>query len=108
MSLQQLYKVSEDIDLASYALEIWNKGIKKDPSLEEKVKNMPDVVHASKEVKYSQPSEEVLLFAKSHVNNYLLCLDKEGRSVTGRSNGHFKKSRMSTKHKAITENRETL
>ena len=43
---------------------------------------MPDVVHASKAVKYSQLSEEVLLFAKSHVNNYLLCLDKEGRSVT--------------------------
>ena len=75
-------EISEDIDLASYALEIWNKGIKKDPSLEEKIKNMPDVVHASKEVKDSQSNEEVLLFAKSHINNYLLCLDKEGRSVT--------------------------
>ena len=30
--------ISEDIDLSSFALEIWNKGIKKDPALEKKLK----------------------------------------------------------------------
>ena len=94
-------EISEDIDLASYALEIWNKGIEKDPSLEGKIKNMPDVVHASKEVKYGQSSEEVLLFAKSHINNYLLCLDKEGRSVTEDQMAILKKAECQSSTKPL-------
>ena len=71
-------EISEDIDLSSFALEIWNKGIKKDTALEERIKNMPDVVHAAKAVKMK---EGVLLFAKSHVHNWLMCLNEKGESV---------------------------
>ncbi|MBC6414884.1 MAG: NgoFVII family restriction endonuclease [Bdellovibrionales bacterium] len=71
----------DDIDLSSFALEIWNKGIKKDPELEKKVKNMPDVVHSSKEIKKEDQFEGVLLFAKSHINNYLLYLNEKGESI---------------------------
>ncbi|MCZ0932103.1 MAG: helicase-related protein [Oligoflexia bacterium] len=74
-------EMADDIDLSSFALEIWNKGIKKDPTLEEKVKNMPDVVHSSKEIEKKDQSEGVLLFAKSHINNYLLYLNEEGKSI---------------------------
>ena len=74
-------EMAEDIDLSSFALEIWNKGIKKDPTLEEKVENMPDVVHSSKEIEKKDQSEGVLLFAKSHINNYLLYLNEEGKSI---------------------------
>ena len=74
-------EISEDIDLSSFALEIWNKGIKKDRSLEEKIKNMPDVVHASKAVKGKEQKEGVLLFAKSHVHNWLMYLNEKGESV---------------------------
>ncbi|MDE0518262.1 MAG: hypothetical protein OXH36_01705, partial [Bdellovibrionales bacterium] len=74
-------EMADDIDLSSFALEIWNKGIKKDPTLEEKVKNMPDVVHSSKEIEKKNQSEGVLLFAKSHINNYLLYLNEEGKSI---------------------------
>jgi len=73
--------MADDIDLSSFALEIWNKGIKKDPSLEEKVKSMPDVVHSSKEIGKKGQAEGVLLFAKSHINNYLLYLNEEGQSI---------------------------
>ena len=71
-------EIFDDIDLSSYALEIWNKGIKKDPFLEERIKNMPDVVHATKAV---ENNEGVLLFAKSHVHNWLMYLNEKGESV---------------------------
>ena len=74
-------EISDDIDLSSFALEIWNKGIKKDPILEERVKNMPDVVHSSKEIEKKNQDEGVLLFAKSHINNYLLYLNEKGESI---------------------------
>ena len=71
-------EISEDIDLSSFALGIWNKGIKKDPTLEEKIKNLPDVVHATKAI---QKEEGVLLFAKSHVHHWLMYLNKQGECV---------------------------
>ena len=74
-------EISDDIDLSSLALEIWRKGIKKDPSLEEKIKNMPNVVHASKAVEKEGQKEGILLFAKSHVFNWLLYLNERGESV---------------------------
>ena len=74
-------EMSDDIDLSSFALELWNKGKKKDSILEEKVKNMPDVVHSSKEIEKENQAEGVLLFAKSHVNNYLLYLNENGESI---------------------------
>ena len=89
-------EMTEDIDLSSFALAIWNKGIKQDPELEKLIKNMPDVVHSSKalkeiylnslnsQVKNLNPNQYqsfVLLFAKSHVYNYLLCLNEKGDIV---------------------------
>ncbi len=74
-------EISDDVDLSSFALEIWNKGIKKDPGLEEQIKNMPDVVHSSKATEKENQTEGVLLFAKSHINNYLLYLNEEGKSI---------------------------
>ncbi len=74
-------EIADDIDLSSFALEIWNKGIKKDHTLEETIKNMPNVVHSSKNIEKPAHPEGVLLFAKSHVNNYLLYLNKYGKSI---------------------------
>ena len=74
-------EIDDDIDLSSFALEVWNKGVKTDSALEEKVKNMPDVVHSSKDIEKKDQPEGVLLFAKSHINNYLLYLNEEGKSI---------------------------
>ena len=74
-------ELTDDIDLSSFALEIWNQGIKQDPNIEEQIKNMPNVVHSSKNIEETDQSEGVLLFAKSHINNYLLHLNQEGQSV---------------------------
>ncbi len=37
-----------EVDLASYAFQIWKNATTADPSLEKKVEQMPDVVHSSK------------------------------------------------------------
>ena len=73
-------EISEDVDLSSYALEIWNKAVKSDPLLEEQIKEMPDSIHASKE--FQSEEHRVLLFAKSHITNDLLELDQKGNVVT--------------------------
>ncbi len=44
-------------------------------------KSMPDVVHSSKAIENKNQVAGVLLFAKSHINNYLLYLNKEGKSI---------------------------
>ena len=69
-------EIMENIDLPSYALEIWNKAVKEDPEIEKKIKEMPNSVHSSK----ISPDRNngVLLFAKSHINNNLLEIDEEG------------------------------
>lgn len=72
--------ILEDIDLSSYALEIWKKAIKKDPLLEEQIKNMPDSVHSSKQIAANE--NRVLLFAKSYVANNILELNEQGHILS--------------------------
>ena len=72
-------EVFNDVDLPSQALGIWEEAIQKDPSLEEKIKNMPDVVHSTKK---HLNSNDVILFAKSHITNYLMYLNKDGKILT--------------------------
>ena len=75
-------EIFDDIDLSSYALQIWNNAIKENPELEKKIKEMPNVVHSSKEVKKTHEKEGVLLFAKSYITNYLMHLDRNGQNLT--------------------------
>ena len=75
-------EILNDVDLSSFAFGVWNKGIKKDVNLEEKIKKLPNVVYSSKKADLKKQKEGVLLFAKSHVNNYLLYLDKKGNNIS--------------------------
>lgn len=70
-------EIMEDIDLPSYALKIWEKAIVKNPELENKIKDMPNVINSSKEVS-KEVEEGVLLFAKSYMANYLMQINKKG------------------------------
>lgn len=78
-SLEELSSDS-DIDLSSYALEIWNQAIKNNPELEKTIKELPDVVHSSKQT--ASKNEELLLYAKTNITNYLIHLSKNGESIT--------------------------
>ena len=70
----------EDVDLPSYALGIWNNAIQDDPTLEKKIKNMPDSIHSSKV--NQKGGNGILLFAKSNITNDLIELDQNGKEIT--------------------------
>ena len=40
--------VDDDVDLASYAYQIWKNAITEDPSLEREISGLPDVVYSTK------------------------------------------------------------
>ena len=71
-------EILEDIDLPSYALEIWNRAIKNDPELKEKIEEMPNSVHSSKR---STSGNRVLLFAKTNISNNILEIDESYKIV---------------------------
>lgn len=73
-----------EVDLASYAFQIWKNATTADSSLETKVEQMPDVVHSSKAC--SQPharQEGVLVYMRTTQDNDALAwMDRDGGNVT--------------------------
>lgn len=73
-----------EIDLSSYAFQIWDNAIKADPSLAKIIPGLPSVVYATKE---HPPTDSrpggVLVFARtSERNNALAWINSDGESVT--------------------------
>ena len=73
-----------EVDLASYAYEIWHKAIKADPSLQKTIPGLPPVVYSTKP---HQPAEEApegaLVYLRNHEGNDALAwMDRHGQSVT--------------------------
>ena len=73
-----------EVDLASYAYQIWRNATTADPSLKKKVEEMPHVVHSSKSGVHTQDREDgVLVYMRtSQGNDALAWMDREGGSVT--------------------------
>ncbi|MCE2437788.1 MAG: NgoFVII family restriction endonuclease [Candidatus Latescibacteria bacterium] len=73
-----------EVDLASYAFQIWKNATTADPSLEKKVEQMPDVVHSSRAC--SEPyarQEGILVYMRTiQDNDALAWMDRESGSVT--------------------------
>ena len=73
-----------EVDLSSYAYQIWKNATTANPSLRKKVEQMPPVVHSSKA--YEQPHERpdgVLVYVRtSQDNDALAWMDRDGGSVT--------------------------
>jgi hypothetical protein len=73
-----------EVDLASYAYQIWKNAIDSHPDLEEQITNMPDVVYSTKA--YSPTNEYpegALVFLESpDGNDTLAWIDKSLHSVT--------------------------
>jgi superfamily II DNA or RNA helicase len=74
----------KDVDLASYAFEIWNQATSKNPKLRGEIENLADVSHATKEIELSDSnSEGVLVYLKTELgNDALTCINPQGESVT--------------------------
>ena len=73
-----------EVDLASYAYQIWHNATRNDPSLAKKIAELPDVVYSSREHKPTDKEPEgVLVYMKTaEGNDSLVWMNKKGQSVT--------------------------
>jgi superfamily II DNA or RNA helicase len=73
-----------EVDLASYAFQIWKNAIDADPKLEPLVASMPNVVYSTKphESTAVQPEGALVYLRTADGNDALTWIDKSGNSVT--------------------------
>ena len=73
-----------EIDLASYALSIWNNAVKTDPSLKKTVEGMPSVVYATKfhPPTPHEPNGALVYMQTGDGTDALAWVDTQGRPVT--------------------------
>ena len=73
-----------EVDLSSYAYQIWKNAITADPSLKKKIEDMPSVVYSSKHYEpTAERPEGVLVYMRTaQGNDALAWIDRDGKSVT--------------------------
>ena len=73
-----------EVDLASYAFQIWKNAIDRDPSLRKSIADMPDVVYSTKaHVPTVDRPEGVLVYVQlGDESDALAWIDEEGKSIT--------------------------
>ena len=74
-----------EVDLVSYAYQIWKNAITADPSLQKTISELPPVIYSTKRFSASTKEEPggVLVYIRTaEGNDSLVWIDQEGRSVT--------------------------
>lgn len=73
-----------EVDLASYAYQIWKNAVDRDPSLQKTVPDLPDVAYSTRPFKVAPDKPEgVLVYVRTADDNDVLAwIDKSGKSVT--------------------------
>ena len=73
-----------EVDLASYAYQIWQNAIEDDPELEKIISNTPPVIFSTKthEVTDTSPEGVLVYMRTKEGNDALAWMDKNGNSVT--------------------------
>ena len=73
-----------EVDLASYAFQIWKNALDKNPELEKIIPSLPDVVYSTKqEIKSDKTPEGVVVYAKTFEDNdVLVMVDRKGELIT--------------------------
>jgi hypothetical protein len=76
--------VDTEVDLASYAYQIWKNAITAAPKIQKIIPELPPVVYSTRQHKPSEKAPEgVLLYLRTaEGNDALAWMDKEGNSVT--------------------------
>lgn len=76
--------IDGDVDLASYAYQIWKNATSKDPSLLKIIPDLPPVVYSTRSYKTEEREPEgVLIYMRTpQENDSLVWVDREGHSVT--------------------------
>ncbi|MDO8578085.1 MAG: helicase-related protein, partial [Dehalococcoidales bacterium] len=77
-------EADSEVDLASYAYQIWKNATDADPSLNKTISDLPDVVYSTREhLGTANQPQGVLVYARTgEGNDSLAWVDKEGKSVT--------------------------
>ena len=73
-----------EVDLASYAYQIWRNALDRDPKLEKIIPSLPNVVYSTKPHRPtgSQPEGVLVYLRTADANDALAWMDKKGGSVT--------------------------
>ncbi|OQY72385.1 MAG: NgoFVII family restriction endonuclease [Ignavibacteriales bacterium UTCHB2] len=73
-----------EVDLASYAFQIWKNALDKNPELEKIIPSLPDVVYSTKqELKSEKTPVGVIVYAKTFEDNdVLVMVDNKGELIT--------------------------
>ena len=73
-----------DVDLSSYAYQIWKNATTADPSLKKTIEDMPSVVYSSKsyEPKPERPEGALVYMRTAQGHDALAWMDRNGQSVT--------------------------
>ena len=73
-----------EVDLASYAYQIWKNAIDANPSLMKTISDLPDVVYSTKSHKDTptQPQGVLVYVRTAEGNDSLAWVDKDGKSIT--------------------------
>ncbi|MBK7106657.1 MAG: DEAD/DEAH box helicase family protein [Ignavibacteriae bacterium] len=72
-----------EVDLSSYAYQIWQNAIDDDPQLKKTIPDLPDVVYATKKIDSLEEKESVIVYARTYDDNDILSLvDKDGNLIT--------------------------
>ena len=74
----------DDVDLASYAYQIWKNAITVNPSLKGAIENLPDVVYSTKQhcPSVAEPEGALIYMRTGDGIDALAWVDREGNSVT--------------------------
>ncbi|GIK22142.1 MAG: hypothetical protein BroJett005_15560 [Ignavibacteriota bacterium] len=94
-----------EVDLASYAFQIWKNAIDKNPELEKIIPSLPDVVYSTKQVtKSDKTSEGVVVYAKTFEDNdVLVMVDTKNELITQSQYAILKKLECEAGTKPITK-----
>lgn len=72
-----------EVDLASFAYQIWKTAVDLEPRLAKTVADMPDVVYATKANPFAAEKEGVIVYTRTADDNDVLAwLDAQGRLIT--------------------------
>ncbi|MEZ7890920.1 MAG: helicase-related protein [Candidatus Wallbacteria bacterium] len=72
-----------EVDLASYAYQIWKNATDADPSLNKKIPDLPNVIYSTKQNNNKPETEGVILYTRTtDENDVLTWIDKNGKIIT--------------------------
>ena len=72
-----------EVDLASYAFQIWKNATDENPELKKTIPDLPNVIYATKQNNISEEKEGVIVYTKTYDENDVLAwIDTKGNIIT--------------------------